>query len=54
MRASLETLFSQGFFVFSREISLFSLGKLEIPWENSVAKLALIVDSRTRVSLPHT
>jgi hypothetical protein len=40
-RASLETLFSRGFFVFSREISSFSLGKLEIPWENSVAKLAL-------------
>jgi hypothetical protein len=42
-RASLETLFSQGFFGFPREISSFSLGKLEIPWKNSVAKLALNV-----------
>jgi hypothetical protein len=41
LRASLETLFFQGFFVFQREISSFFLGKLEIPWENSVVKLAL-------------
>jgi hypothetical protein len=33
----LETLFS----VFPREISSFSLRKLEISWKNSVAKLAL-------------
>jgi hypothetical protein len=40
-RASLGTTFFQGFFVFPREISSFSLGKLKIPWEIAVAKLAL-------------
>jgi hypothetical protein len=39
LRASLGTIFSQGFFIFPREISSFSLGKLEIPWKNVVAKL---------------
>jgi hypothetical protein len=39
--ASLETLFSQRFFVFTREISSFSLRKLKIQWKNSVVKLAL-------------
>jgi hypothetical protein len=28
-------------FHFPREISSFSLGKIEIPWENGVHKLAL-------------
>jgi hypothetical protein len=37
----LGTTFSQGFFVFPREISSFSLGKLKIPWKNVVAKLTL-------------
>jgi hypothetical protein len=42
LKASLETTFFHGIFVFPREISLFSLGKIEIPWENRVSKLALI------------
>jgi hypothetical protein len=33
---------SHGIFIFPREISLFSLGKMKIPWEISVPKLALI------------
>jgi hypothetical protein len=41
LRASLETTFFQGIFIFPREISLFSHGKIEIPWENEVPKLAL-------------
>jgi hypothetical protein len=41
IRASLGTTFSQGIFTFPREISSFSLGKIEIPWENGVPKLAL-------------
>jgi hypothetical protein len=41
LRASLETLFSHGIFIFPREISSFSFGKIEIPWENGVSKLAL-------------
>jgi hypothetical protein len=43
LRASLGTIFSQGIFTFPREISLFSLGKIEITWENGVLKLALKV-----------
>lgn len=43
LRASLETSFFQGIFIFSSEISLFSLGKIEIPLKNGVPKLALIV-----------
>jgi hypothetical protein len=42
IRASLGTTFSQGIFTFPREISLFSLGKIEILWENGVSKLALL------------
>jgi hypothetical protein len=42
-RASLGTPFSQGITIFPREISSFSLGKFEIPWKNSVPKLALRV-----------
>jgi hypothetical protein len=38
---SLGTPFFQGIPIFSREISLFSLGKIEISWENGVPKLAL-------------
>jgi hypothetical protein len=34
VRASLETLFSQEFFIFSREISSFFFRKLEILWKN--------------------
>jgi hypothetical protein len=37
----LGTLFSQMIFIFPREISSFSLGKIGIPWENDVPKLAL-------------
>jgi hypothetical protein len=43
LRASLETLISHGIFIFPREISSFSLGKMKIPWEISVPKLALKV-----------
>jgi hypothetical protein len=32
-RVSLGTLFSQGIFIFPREISSFTLGKIEIPRE---------------------
>jgi hypothetical protein len=39
----LGTPFFQGFFIFSREISSFSLGKLKIPWKNGSAKLALTI-----------
>jgi hypothetical protein len=41
LRASLGTTFSQGISIFTREISSFSLGKIEISWENVVPKLAL-------------
>jgi hypothetical protein len=37
----LETQFSQGISIFPWEISSFSLGKMKIPWENVVPKLAL-------------
>jgi hypothetical protein len=37
--ASLATSFSQGIYIFPMEISSFSLGKMEIPWKNGVAKL---------------
>jgi hypothetical protein len=40
-RASLATPIFQGFFIFLREFSLFSFGKLEITWKNGVAKLDL-------------
>jgi hypothetical protein len=33
---------SQGIYIFPREISSFSHGKIEIPWEIEVPKLALI------------
>jgi hypothetical protein len=39
-RASLGTIFSQGIFIFPWENELISLGKMEIPWKNSVPKLA--------------
>jgi hypothetical protein len=39
----LGTLISHGIFIFPREISSFSLGKIKIPWEISVPKLALRV-----------
>jgi hypothetical protein len=42
LRASLGTPFSQGIFIFQREISSFFHGKIEIPWEKEVPKLALI------------
>jgi hypothetical protein len=41
LRASLGTQFSQGISIFPRDISLFSLGKIVIRWENGVPKLAL-------------
>jgi hypothetical protein len=37
----LGTLFSQGISIFPRESELISLGKIKIPWENMVTKLAL-------------
>jgi hypothetical protein len=43
LRPSLETTFSHRVFIFPREISSFSLGKIEIPWKNVVPKLALKV-----------
>jgi hypothetical protein len=43
VRVSLGTLISHGIFIFPREISSFSLGKMKIPWEISVPKLALKV-----------
>lgn len=42
LRASLATSFSQGIPISPRENALISLGKMEIPWKNEVAKLALI------------
>jgi hypothetical protein len=39
----LGTIFSHGIFIFPREISSFFLGKMKIPWENGVPKLALRV-----------
>jgi|SRR5688572_27748796 hypothetical protein len=46
LRTSLGTsfsqLFSQGIFIFPREISSFSHEKIEIPWKNEVPKLVLI------------
>jgi hypothetical protein len=41
LRASLGTPFTHGIFIFPMEISSFSLGKIRIPWENVVPKLAL-------------
>jgi hypothetical protein len=40
-RASLRTLFFQGIPIFLRKNKLISFGKMEIPWKNSVSKLAL-------------
>jgi hypothetical protein len=42
IRASLGTLISYGIFIFPMENELISLGKMKIPWEISVPKLALI------------
>jgi hypothetical protein len=41
LRASLETPISHGILIFPREISSFSIGKIRIPWEIGVSKLAL-------------
>jgi hypothetical protein len=41
LRASLKTPFSQAIPIFPREISLFFLGKIGIPWKNGVPKLGL-------------
>jgi hypothetical protein len=41
IRASLGTPISQGISIFPREINSFSHGKIEIPWEIQVSKLAL-------------
>jgi hypothetical protein len=43
LRARLGNSFSQGVFIFPREISSFSLGKMKIPWKNEVPKLVLNV-----------
>jgi hypothetical protein len=42
-RASLGTPFSRGIPIFPRENELISFGKMKIPWENRVPKLALKV-----------
>jgi hypothetical protein len=42
LRSSLGTPISQGIFIFPREISSFSHGKIEITWEIGVPKLALM------------
>jgi hypothetical protein len=47
----LGTPFFQVFFIFPREISSFSLGKLKIPWENGGAKLALNDDEIIKIEL---
>jgi hypothetical protein len=39
--ASLGTPFSHGNYIFPRENELIFIGKMEIPWENVVPKLAL-------------
>jgi hypothetical protein len=57
IRASLGTTFSQGFFIFPKKISSFSLGKLKIPWKNVVAKLALtkyLIQMYPRITHPET
>jgi hypothetical protein len=41
LKASLWTIFFQEIFLFQREISSFSYGKIEILWQNLVPKLAL-------------
>jgi hypothetical protein len=41
IKASLETIFSHGIFIFPREISSFSFGKMKILRKNVVSKLAL-------------
>jgi hypothetical protein len=41
LRISLETPFYQGIPIFPRKNELVSLGKMKIPWENWVSKLAL-------------
>jgi hypothetical protein len=41
LRASLGTLFSQWISIFTKENELISLGKMKIPRENGVTKLAL-------------
>jgi hypothetical protein len=41
--------FFKGFFIFPREINSFSLGKLEIPWENRDAKLTLNVEKTSPI-----
>jgi hypothetical protein len=42
-RVSLGTIFSHRISIFPRENELISLGKIEIPWENVVPKLALTI-----------
>jgi hypothetical protein len=41
LRASLETPISHGILIFPRENELIFLGKMRIPWEIGVSKLAL-------------
>jgi hypothetical protein len=41
VRASLEAQFFQGILIFSRENELIFFGKMKIPWDNVVPKLAL-------------
>jgi hypothetical protein len=50
-RASLGTLIFHGIFIFTREISSFSLGKMKIPWEISVPKLALKFKTLTQTNV---
>jgi hypothetical protein len=46
LRASLEISFFPRIYIFPREISSFSLGKIGIPWESSVPKLPLRLFSK--------
>jgi hypothetical protein len=41
VRASLEAQFSQEILIFPRENELISIGKIKIPWDNMIPKLAL-------------
>jgi hypothetical protein len=52
LKASLETLFFHGIFIFSKENELFFLGKMKFPLENVVSKEALIILSATGPHVP--
>jgi hypothetical protein len=50
----LGTLISHGIFIFPREISSFYLGKMKIPWEISVPKLALSNQKHMEAAIKRT